>query len=76
MAKDTYRTERLQLMLDEKELEAIEEWRFENRIPTRAAAIRELLRRGLLHEKAEIPEDATKSTDFTVLPDADAVSPD
>lgn len=29
----------------------IDDWRFENRMPTRAAAIRELLRRGLASEK-------------------------
>lgn len=70
MARKSYRTERLQLMLDEEELEAIEEFRFSERLPTRAAAIRELLRRGLLYEEAELPQNATKSTDFTVLPDA------
>ncbi len=70
MARKSYRTERLQLMLDEEELEAIDEFRFSERLPTRAAAIRELLRRGLLYEEAELPQNATKSTDFTVLPDA------
>ncbi len=41
------RSEKLQLMLDQEELAAIEDWRFRNRMPSRAAAIRELLRRGL-----------------------------
>jgi len=41
------RTERLQLILSTDELAAIDEFRFANRLPTRAAAIRELLRRGL-----------------------------
>jgi hypothetical protein len=36
------RNERIQLMLDEVELEAIDTWRFANRLPSRAAAIREL----------------------------------
>ncbi len=56
------RTEKLQLMLDEKELAAIDDWRFENRMPTRAAAIRELLRRGLLAESHFGEPDADAST--------------
>lgn len=70
--KRTYRTERLQIMLDEKELEAIEEWRFTMRLPSRSAAIRELLRIGLeTQEKAEPADLQAKSTDFSVLPDAE-----
>ncbi len=42
------RSEKLQLLLDEEELTAIDDWRFEHRFPSRAAALRELLRRGLL----------------------------
>jgi hypothetical protein len=38
---------RLQIMLQPAELKAIEEWRFNRRMPSRAAAVRELLRRGL-----------------------------
>lgn len=41
------RGERLQIMLDETEIEAIDDFRFANRMPSRAEAIRELLRRGL-----------------------------
>ena len=41
------RGERLQIMLDEGELLALEDFRFANRMPSRAAAVRELLRRGL-----------------------------
>ena len=47
MTEDRKRSERLQVMLEPEELEAIDIWKFENRLPTRAAAIRELLRRGL-----------------------------
>lgn len=69
-AQRTYRTERLQIMLDDKELEAIEEWRFEMRLPSRSAAIRELLRIGLgTREKAEPADLQAKSTDFSVLED-------
>ncbi len=65
------RTEKLQLMLDEEELKAIDDWRFENRMPTRAAAIRELLRRGLIsdpHFEDPDTEDAT-TRDFGVVDD-------
>jgi hypothetical protein len=45
--KDLQRGERLQIMLDETELKALDDFRYANRMPSRAAAIRELLRRGL-----------------------------
>lgn len=61
------RTERLQLMLDDEELKAIDEWRFENRMPSRAAAIRELLRRGLKAPGFDEPEPGTKSAEFSVV---------
>jgi hypothetical protein len=44
---DLQRGERLQIMLDEAELKALDDFRYNNRMPSRAAAIRELLRRGL-----------------------------
>lgn len=44
---DLQRGERLQIMLDEVELKALDDFRYANRMPSRAAAIRELLRRGL-----------------------------
>lgn len=60
------RTEKLQLMLDLEELKAIDDWRFENRLPSRAAAIRELIRRGLnTDEFGEPPTDAA-SGEFRV----------
>ena len=37
-------------MLDNAELEAIESWRFKVHMPSRAAAVRELLRMGLASE--------------------------
>jgi hypothetical protein len=61
------RTEKLQLMLNDEELNAIDDWRFNNRIPTRAATIRELLRRGLANPDApEFPAEAT-TQDFSVV---------
>lgn len=66
MPDNKKRIERLQVLLDDEELNALDEWRFENRMPSRAAAIRELLRRGLKAQGFEEPEGA-KSTDFRVV---------
>ena len=41
------RGERLQVMLSPEELAALDDFRFERRMPTRAAAVRELLKLGL-----------------------------
>jgi hypothetical protein len=41
------RGERLQIMLDAGELAAVDDFRFAQRMPSRAAAVRELMRRGL-----------------------------
>lgn len=72
--KSGRRTERLQLMLDDEELTRIDDWRFDNRIPTRAAAIRELIRRGMLYEDAideavDMPDPRDmKSTEYRAIP--------
>ncbi len=41
------RGERLQIMLSPEELSVLDDFRFKHRMPTRAAAVRELLRLGL-----------------------------
>ncbi len=41
------RAERLQVMLSPEELAAVDDFRFRHRMPTRAAAVRELLKFGL-----------------------------
>jgi hypothetical protein len=41
------RGERLQIMLTPEELSLIDNFRFQHRMPTRAAAVRELLKMGL-----------------------------
>ena len=41
------RSERLQVMLSADEIAVIEDFRYQARMPSRAAAVRELLRRGL-----------------------------
>jgi hypothetical protein len=47
---DLTRGERMQIMLTPEELKALDDWRFEKRMPSRASAIRELLKRGLAAE--------------------------
>ncbi|MEQ1493012.1 MAG: hypothetical protein ABL871_00810 [Terricaulis sp.] len=60
------RPERLQIMLTPDELRALDDWRFKTRMPSRAAAVRELLKRGLSAEGFEIAESGQKSEDFGV----------
>lgn len=61
------RGKRLQIMLTSDELVALDDWRFKRRMPSRAAAIRELLRRGLVADGFELADRASKSRDFGVL---------
>jgi len=62
----TGREERLQIMLTAAELEALDTWRFAAHMPSRASAIRELLRRGLAAEGFSLANPARKSGDFGV----------
>jgi hypothetical protein len=61
------RGERLQIMLTKEELTALDQWRFSRHMPSRAAAVRELLRRGLAAEGFDISDGTTKSGDFGVI---------
>ena len=60
------RVERLQIMLTDDELAVIDDWRFERRMPSRAAAIRELLKRGLTAEGFGLANRDVKSKDFGI----------
>ncbi len=60
------RGERLQIMLTPKELEALDNWRFSRRMPSRASAVRELLKRGLAAEGFDLVEGGSHSKDFGV----------
>jgi hypothetical protein len=60
------RETRLQIMLTDRELEVLDDWRFAQRMPSRAAAVRELLRRGLAADGADVPNSSTHSKDFGV----------
>jgi hypothetical protein len=61
------RGERLQIMLTKVELRALDDWRFQKRMPSRASAIRELLKRGLAAEGFALAEEGTKSGDFGLI---------
>ena len=64
------REERLQIMLDSDELRAVDTFRFEHRMPSRAAAVRELFRLGLAAAGTVIETVATdgaRSSDYGVL---------
>ena len=64
---DLMREQRLQIMLTEGELQAIDDWRFQRRMPTRAAAVRELLKRGLAAEGFLEAKAGERSQDFGVV---------
>jgi hypothetical protein len=63
---NTNREQRLQIMLTDEELVLLDDWRFKARMPSRAAAVRELLRRGLAAEGFELASPSSKSQDFGV----------
>ena len=66
MANGDSRGERLQIMLSGTELTVLDDFRFKKRMPSRAAAIRELLKRGLAAEGFEAAAFGTKSEEFGV----------
>lgn len=63
---DLTRGERLQIMLTPEELQALDDWRFKARMPSRASAVRELLRRGLAAEGFNTASAGQRSEDFGV----------
>jgi hypothetical protein len=65
--KGVGRAERLQIMLTDDELVAIDDWRFGRRMPSRAAAIRELLKRGMSAEGFVLADKDVQSKDFGVV---------
>lgn len=71
--RELFRGERMQIMLEANELRALDDFRFANRMPSRAAAVRELLRRGLSAEGMSIENPEGNSRSFGVL---EAGSPD
>lgn len=69
---DLNRGERLQIMLTAEELTALDNWRFAKRMPSRAAAVRELLKRGLTAEGFDLAKGGSKSSDFGVTGNSSA----
>ena len=67
MSDEQGRGERLQIMLSPEELRVVDDFRFKVRMPSRAAAVRELLKRGLAAEGYEFAPDGTKSSDYGVI---------
>jgi hypothetical protein len=67
------RETRLQIMLSNEELSAIDDWRFQQRMPSRAAAIRQLLNIGLRVQPEEGAVKPLKSQDYGLL---DSSSPE
>lgn len=61
------RETRLQIMLGQDELAAIDDWRFTQRMPSRAAAIRELLRVALGIKANGVADPLMRSQDFGVV---------
>jgi hypothetical protein len=65
------RGERLQIMLSPDELTAVDDFRFKHRMPSRAAAVRDLFRLGLASLSLVNDGAGRKSADFGVLRDGD-----
>ena len=63
------RGERLQIMLTPEELVLIDDFRFEHRTPSRAAAVREILTRGLSAMGFGVPKQGQHSSAFGVSGD-------
>ena len=73
---DLNRGERLQIMLAPEELEALDNFRFKQRMPSRAAAVRELLRLGLASVGIKPAGPGIKSGSFGVLGPGNAPAQD
>ena len=71
MNDEQARGERLQIMLSPDELTVLDDFRFKQRMPSRAAAVRELLKRGLAAEGYATATYGSRSTDYGVIGQAD-----
>ena len=61
------RAERLQIMLSPEELTVVDDFRFKHRMPSRAAAVRELFRLGLTVAGQVVDNAGIKSSEYGVL---------
>jgi hypothetical protein len=75
MSEEQARGERLQIMLSPDELNVLDDFRFKVRMPSRAAAVRELLKRGLAAEGYALVAHGSKSSDYGVIGKMDGEKP-
>ena len=61
------RGERLQIMLTDDEQATLDDWRFAKRMPSRASAVRELLKRGLAAEGFATAKNGSQSKDYAIV---------
>ena len=61
------REQRLQIMLTPEELRAVDDFRFKHRMPSRAAAVRELFRLGLAAAGLVTENAGVRSGEYGVL---------
>ena len=61
------REERLQIMVSPEELKVVDSFRFQYRMPSRAAAVRELFRLGIGAAAVVVDNAGIKSSDYGVL---------
>jgi hypothetical protein len=76
MSDEQGRDERLQIMLSPEELKVLDDFRFKVRMPSRAAAVRELLKRGLSAEGYALAAYGSKSSDYGVIGKAHGEKPE
>src|SRR6056297_2208951 len=73
-SKRQKRAERLQVMLTQDEVRAVEDWRFDNRMPSRSAAVRALMNRGLKAHAAAARQNEAQTTVGDYAGDGDGPS--
>ena len=61
------RAERLQIMLSPEEVTVLDDFRFKRRMPSRASAVRELLKRGLAAEGFTSAAYGSNSSEYGVV---------
>lgn len=54
-------------MLSAEEIKVLDDWRFRRRMPSRASAVRELLKRGLAVEGIDFETTGRQSSSFGIL---------
>ena len=69
------REERLQIMLSPEELRSVDNFRFTHRMPSRAAAVRELLRHGIASTGKVLENEGIRSGEYGVLKAPRATQP-